>query len=63
MRPPVSPHQLDTLVRALHEGTYETVVGPITFDAKGDNPNYRYRMHRWRDATYEEVGGPRGDGG
>jgi branched-chain amino acid transport system substrate-binding protein len=46
---------LDALEKALHEGTYETVLGPITFDGKGDVQGFKYSMYRWHDRTYEEI--------
>ena len=46
---------LDALEKALHEGTYETVLGPITFDAKGDVRGFEYSMYRWHDGKYEEI--------
>jgi branched-chain amino acid transport system substrate-binding protein len=46
---------LDALVKALHEGTYETVLGPLTFDAKGDVVGYEYHMYRWHDGRYEDI--------
>jgi branched-chain amino acid transport system substrate-binding protein len=46
---------LDALEKALHEGTYETVLGPITFDDKGDVKGFRYSMYRWHDRRYEEI--------
>ena len=46
---------LGALVKALHEGTYDTVLGPIAFDAKGDVVGYEYRMYRWHDGQYDEI--------
>jgi branched-chain amino acid transport system substrate-binding protein len=46
---------LGALVKALHEGTHETVLGPITFDAKGDVEGFRYHMYRWHDRQYEDI--------
>jgi branched-chain amino acid transport system substrate-binding protein len=47
--------ELGALVRALHEGAYDTVLGPITFNAKGDVSNFEYAMYRWHDGSYEEI--------
>jgi branched-chain amino acid transport system substrate-binding protein len=47
--------ELGALVRALHEGTHQTVLGPITFDGKRDVIDFRYLMYRWHDGTYEEI--------
>ena len=52
---------LAALVRVLHEGAYDTVLGPITFDEKGDVKGFRYEMYRWHDGRYEPVG-PMGGG-
>ena len=46
---------LDALEEALHAGAYETVLGPITFDAKGDVRGFEYAMYRWHDGRYEEI--------
>jgi branched-chain amino acid transport system substrate-binding protein len=42
------------LVRALHGRKYNTVVGPITFDKKGDVLNPDYVLYIWHDGKYEE---------
>ena len=47
--------ELDALEKALHQGTYETVLGPITFDEKGDVKGFKYSMYRWHDRRYEEI--------
>jgi branched-chain amino acid transport system substrate-binding protein len=47
--------RLDALGKVLHEGTYETVLGPITFDDKGDVKGFKYSMYRWHDRRYEEI--------
>jgi branched-chain amino acid transport system substrate-binding protein len=47
--------RLDALGKVLHEGTYETVLGPITFDDKGDVNDFKYSMYRWHDRRYEEI--------
>src|SRR4051794_7709411 len=46
---------LDQLERELHADTSQTVLGPMTFDAKGDNVRYEFRMYRWHDGKYEEI--------
>jgi branched-chain amino acid transport system substrate-binding protein len=46
---------LERLERELHADTFQTVVGPITFDAKGDNAHYEFRMYRWHDGSYEDI--------
>ncbi|MDE1900391.1 MAG: branched-chain amino acid ABC transporter substrate-binding protein [Alphaproteobacteria bacterium] len=39
----------------LHQGTYDTVIGPISFDAKGDVDNPDYIIYRWADGDYAPV--------
>jgi branched-chain amino acid transport system substrate-binding protein len=46
---------LGALVEALHAGTYDTVLGPVAFDAKGDLVGYEYHMYRWHDGRYEDI--------
>jgi branched-chain amino acid transport system substrate-binding protein len=54
---------LERLERELHADTFQTVLGPITFDAKGDNARYEFRMYRWHDGRYEDICcGPAGGG-
>lgn len=33
----------------------QTVLGPLTYDAKGDIENVNYAVNRWHDGHYEEV--------
>jgi branched-chain amino acid transport system substrate-binding protein len=47
--------ELGALVKALREGTFETVLGPIAFDEKGDVKGFEYSMYRWHDGGYEEI--------
>jgi branched-chain amino acid transport system substrate-binding protein len=47
--------ELGALVKTLREGSYDTVLGPIAFDEKGDVRDFRYTMHRWHDGRYEEI--------
>jgi branched-chain amino acid transport system substrate-binding protein len=42
------------LVRALHAHKYNTVVGPIAFDKKGDVLNPDYALYVWHDGKYAE---------
>ena len=46
---------LKSIESTLHQGTYETVLGPITFDAKGDVQGFHYLMYRWHNRRYEEI--------
>ncbi len=47
--------ELAALVKALHEGTFDTVLGSLSFDKKGDVRDFRYTMYRWHDGRYEEI--------
>ena len=46
--------KLAELVKALHAHKYNTVVGPIAFDKKGDVLNPEYALYLWHDGKYEE---------
>src|SRR5262249_46297073 len=46
---------LKSIENTLHQGTYNTVLGPITFDAKGDVQGFQYLMYRWHNRRYEEI--------
>ena len=46
---------IDAVVDALHGGTFETVLGQISFDEKGDVQGSNYVMYQWTDGEYEEV--------
>lgn len=44
------------VIEALHDGTtYRTVIGPITFNEKGDVTENAYVMYQWHDGKYAEV--------
>jgi branched-chain amino acid transport system substrate-binding protein len=45
----------ETLVPALHSGSFNTVLGPLGFDAKGDVKAPGYVFYEWRDGKYAEV--------
>jgi branched-chain amino acid transport system substrate-binding protein len=45
----------DAVVRALNEGRFDTVVGEVAFDARGDMSLTGYAIYRWRDGWYEEL--------
>ena len=55
--------QLERLEQALHGGTYDTVLGPLTFDDKGDVKDFRYCVYKWHDGRYDEFYCPPGPGG
>jgi len=47
--------KLADLVKVLHATTFETVVGPIKFDDKGDVANPEYVFYLWHDGKYAEL--------
>ena len=47
-----------TLVAALKSGSFDTVLGPLGFDAKGDVKAPGYVFYEWRDGQYAEVETP-----
>jgi branched-chain amino acid transport system substrate-binding protein len=47
--------KLADLVKTLHSETFNTVVGPIKFDAKGDVLNPEYVFYVWKDGKYSEM--------
>jgi branched-chain amino acid transport system substrate-binding protein len=49
--------KVDDLAKVLHGGTYDTVIGKITFDKKGDIENPEYVFFVWKDGKYEQVSG------
>jgi branched-chain amino acid transport system substrate-binding protein len=47
--------KLADLVKVLHSTTFDTVVGPIKFDDKGDVLNPNYVFYVWKDGKYSEM--------
>jgi branched-chain amino acid transport system substrate-binding protein len=47
---------LDAVVEALHGNQFETVLGTISFDDKGDVEGENYVMYEWADGQYAEKG-------
>jgi branched-chain amino acid transport system substrate-binding protein len=43
------------VAKALREGEYDTVLGPLSFDAKGDLKNPRYALYVWQDGTAQKL--------
>jgi branched-chain amino acid transport system substrate-binding protein len=43
----------DAVIEALHAGTFQTVLGEIGFDGKGDVTAPGYVMYVWKDGTYD----------
>ncbi|MDX6751493.1 branched-chain amino acid ABC transporter substrate-binding protein [Geminicoccaceae bacterium 1502E] len=48
--------ELDALNEALKSTSFETVLGTIQFDQKGDVKEPKYVMYRWHDGEYAEIG-------
>jgi branched-chain amino acid transport system substrate-binding protein len=46
---------VDDLSKALHSMTAHTVVGPLTWDKKGDVTDSKYVFYVWKDGTYAEM--------
>ena len=47
---------LDAVIEALHANEFETVLGPIGFDDKGDVEGSSYVMYEWDNGQYVEKG-------
>ena len=47
--------ELDKLVAALHGQAFDTVVGKLQFDAKGDVLDPKYVVYIWKDGKYGEL--------
>ena len=47
----------EAVAKALKEGAYDTVLGSIAFNEKGDVQNPEYVMYVWKNGEYGEVGG------
>jgi branched-chain amino acid transport system substrate-binding protein len=47
--------ETDKAIAALHAGTFETVLGPIGFDAKGDVTAPGYVFYEWKGGKYDYV--------
>jgi len=45
----------DDLSKALHSITVQTVVGPLTWDKKGDVTDPKYVFYIWKNGTYAEM--------
>jgi len=45
----------DDLSKALHSMTVPTVVGPLTWDKKGDITDPKYVFYIWKNGTYAEM--------
>ncbi|MGC2200578.1 MAG: branched-chain amino acid ABC transporter substrate-binding protein [Stellaceae bacterium] len=47
--------KLDDLSKALHSMTAQTVVGPLTWDKKGDVTDPKYVFYIWKNGSYAEM--------
>src|SRR5215475_5576935 len=47
--------KVDDLSKALHSMTVPTVVGPLTWDKKGDVTDPKYVFYIWKNGTYAEM--------
>jgi branched-chain amino acid transport system substrate-binding protein len=47
---------LEAVVEQLHGNQFETVLGSVTFDDKGDVMGENYVMYEWADGQYTEKG-------
>ena len=47
--------KVDDLSKALHAMTVPTVVGPLTWDKKGDITDPKYVFYIWKNGTYAEM--------
>jgi branched-chain amino acid transport system substrate-binding protein len=45
----------EEVAAALREGSYDTVLGPIAFNEKGDVKDPKYVMYSWHDGNYSEL--------
>ena len=42
----------EEVAKALRDGTYDTVLGPISFDAKGDPTKLGFVWYVWRNGAF-----------
>ena len=47
--------KVDDLSKALHSMTVQTMVGPLTWDKKGDIVDPKYVFYIWKSGTYAEM--------
>jgi branched-chain amino acid transport system substrate-binding protein len=47
---------LEPVIEALHGNQFETVLGTISFDEKGDVQGSNYVMYKWDNGQYAEIG-------
>jgi branched-chain amino acid transport system substrate-binding protein len=47
---------LEAVAEALHSNQFDTVLGTISFDDKGDVQGSNYVVYKWEDGKYNEIG-------
>ncbi|HTP83803.1 MAG TPA: branched-chain amino acid ABC transporter substrate-binding protein, partial [Alphaproteobacteria bacterium] len=45
--------KLSALLPVLHQTQFETVLGPIAFNVKGDVTTPAYKVYAWKDGKYD----------
>ncbi len=45
----------DAIIAALHAGSFDTLLGNVSFDAKGDLRDFKYQLFVWHDGKYSLV--------
>jgi branched-chain amino acid transport system substrate-binding protein len=50
--------KLDDMLKAMHGGSFATVLGTLSFDDKGDLKDPKYVFYKWADGKYAESGAP-----
>jgi branched-chain amino acid transport system substrate-binding protein len=46
----------DKVAAAMHQGTWDTVLGPLSFDKKGDIKSIAWAVYRWdKSGNYDQV--------
>ncbi|MBY0428754.1 MAG: branched-chain amino acid ABC transporter substrate-binding protein, partial [Alphaproteobacteria bacterium] len=45
----------DAVIKALQDGVFDTILGHVSFDKKGDLENFKYQMFIWHDGQYSLV--------
>ncbi len=45
----------DAIINALHKESFDTLLGNVSFNAKGDLNHFQYQLFIWRDGQYELV--------
>jgi branched-chain amino acid transport system substrate-binding protein len=48
--------KVDAVAKVMHSAKFDTVLGQISFDPKGDIVGLGYVMFEWHDGKYEQVG-------